>query len=30
MRGLPPSYRRFEEEFSPVWEAFDNLGKRCH
>ncbi len=30
MRELPPSYRRFQEDFSPVWEAFDNLGKRCH
>lgn len=30
MRELPFSYRWFQEEFSPVWEAFDNLGKRCH
>lgn len=30
MRELPPSYRQFQEGFSPVWEAFDNLGKRCH
>jgi 4-carboxymuconolactone decarboxylase len=30
MRELPPSYRRFQEDFSPVWEAFDNFGKRCY
>lgn len=30
MRELPPSYRRLQEDFPPVWEAFDNLGKRCH
>jgi alkylhydroperoxidase/carboxymuconolactone decarboxylase family protein YurZ len=30
MKELPPSYRQFQEGFSSVWEAFDNLGKRCH
>lgn len=30
MRELPPSYRQFQEGFSPVWEALDNLGERCH
>jgi len=30
MRELPSSYRRFQEDFSLVWEAFDNLGKGCH
>lgn len=30
VKELPSSYRRFREDFSPVWEAFDNLGERCH
>jgi len=30
MRELPPSYQRFQEDFPPIWEAFDNLAKKCH